>query len=592
VSPPTRDPLHAFHTAPDSPTALGFTATAKLLKRQIDDKTSALRRDIEALNWTEPGAPLRAMALVDKPTPANSPIFLRGNPANKGPEAPRRFLEVLSPPPDSPSGSQLSALSSQPPSSSTAFTATTTSGRLELAHAITGPAAALTARVIVNRVWGWHFGQPLVRTPSDFGVRTAAPVQHDLLDTLAAAFVADGWSLKKLHRTILLSATYRQSTTASPAALAADPDNLLLARFLPHRLEFEALRDTLLAVSGRLDPTPGGLPDDLIIEPFTRRRTVYGFIDRQNLPGLFRTFDFPNPDTSSAQRFATTVPQQSLFLLNSPFALEQARHLARLPALATAANDTEKIRHLYRHLYQRTPDPEEIALAHSYLTTTTARTSQLSTLNSQLPASGWDYGFGTYDPTTQRTRDFTPLAHRTLGTGKQKDQATRISSSEKFPDPTTGHLSHTPTGGHPGDTPPHSAILRWIAPADGTASIAATLAHPTDQGDGISARLITSQAGSLGEWTVHNSKAETKFTDLRVTAGETLDFLVAIRADANSDSYTWSPKITFLATTDSTPRTWDAKRDFGIKEKPLIPLTPLESLAQVLLLSNELAFID
>jgi hypothetical protein len=122
--------------------------------------------------------------------------------------------------------------------------------------------------------------------------------------------------------------------------------------------------------------------------------------------------------------------------------------------------------------------------------------------------------------------------------------------------------------------------------------IEATLAHPTAAGDGIHARLISSQQGSLGEWTAHNSKADTKFADLRVTAGESLDFMVDCRTTANSDSYTWTPKITLTADSDSSQRIWEAKRDFGTIEKPVIPLTPLESLAQVLLLSHERAFVD
>ena len=587
--------LRAFSTTPDAPANLSFDAAAKIIKRQLDDKTSALRRDLEALNWTEPGAPLRAMALVDKKSPQNSPILLRGNPANKGPDAPRRFLEVLAPSSDSAAAAPLSAFGSP----HVPFTATTTSGRLELARAITGPAAPLTARVFVNRVWGWHFGQALVRTPSDFGIRTEAPVQRDLLDTLAAAFVAGGWSVKTLHRTILLSATYRQSSDASPAALTADPDNQLLAHFNRRRLEFEALRDTLLAASGQLDLTPGGLPDDLTQEPFPRRRTVYGFIDRQNLPGLFRTFDFPNPDTSSAQRFATTVPQQSLFLLNSPFVLEQARHLAARPALSAAHTDPERIRALYTALFQRAPDPDELALAQSYLTTRSA--SAPSTSDLTLPpgaalagaaSPGWHYGYGAFDPEKKRVRDFTPLTHRTPGSGKLKDQVARLSPSAAFPDPAFARLSLTPTGGHPGPTPNHSAILRWIAPAHGAISLAATLAHPTDKGDGVHARIVSSRTGSLGDWSVHNSKAETKFTDLPVTAGESLDFLVAPAANPASDSYTWSPKIVFVADPNTPARTWDAKRDFGTTEKIPIPLPPLAALAQVLLLSNELAFID
>ncbi len=587
--------LRAFHSAPDSPANLSFDAAAKIIKRQLDDKTSALRRDLEALHWTEPGAPLRAMALVDKKSPQNSPILLRGNPANKGPDAPRRFLEVLSPPSDSAAASPLSAAAS--PLSAAAsphapFTATTTSGRLELARAITGPAAPLTARVFVNRVWGWHFGQALVRTPSDFGLRTEAPVQRDLLDALAATFVAGGWSVKTLHRTILLSATYRQSSDASPAALAADPDHLLLAHFNRRRLEFEALRDTLLAASGQLDLTPGGLPDDLTQEPFPRRRTVYGFIDRQNLPGLFRTFDFPNPDTSSAQRFATTVPQQSLFLLNSPFVQHQARHLAARPEPTAARTDPARIRALYATLFQRAPDPDELTLAQSYLALASATSPSPLNLPPGAAAPGWHYGYGAFDPEKNRVRDFTPLTHRTPGTGKQKNQLTRLSPSTAFPDPAFSRLSLTPTGGHPGPTPTHSAILRWIAPAHGTISLAATLAHPTDKGDGVHARIVSSRTGSLGDWSAHNSKVETNFADLAVTAGETLDFLVAPAANPASDSYTWSPKIVFVADPNAPTRTWDAKRDFGTPEKIPLPLTPLAALAQVLLLSNELAFVD
>ncbi|MBL9203420.1 MAG: PSD1 domain-containing protein, partial [Opitutaceae bacterium] len=306
-----RTALRAALRREGGPANPGYDATAALIKRQIDARVADLRRDVVALQWTEAGAPLRAMALVDKARPADSRVLLRGNPANRGPEVPRQFLEVLSPAPREPFRDG--------------------SGRLQLAHAIADAKNPLTARVFVNRVWGWHFGAALVRTPGDFGVRTEAPAHRALLDWLAASFTEGGWSVKQLHRTIVLSATYRQSAVGHAAATAADPDNQLLHRFNRRRLEFEALRDTLLAVSGSLDLRAGGLSDDLVKEPFPVRRTIYGFIDRQNLPGVFRTFDFPNPDVSSAQRFATTVPQQALFMLNSPFVQEQARALMRRP---------------------------------------------------------------------------------------------------------------------------------------------------------------------------------------------------------------------------------------------------------------------
>jgi hypothetical protein len=241
------------------------------------------------------------------------------------------------------------------------------SGRLELAQAIADPGNPLTARVFVNRIWGWHFSSPLVRTPSDFGVRTEAPLHRELLDWLAASFAAGGGSVKQLHRWIVLSNTYRQSSDERPALAAVDPDNQLLHRFNRRRLEFEALRDTLLTVSGALDLRPGGLSDDLTTQPFTTRRTVYGFIDRQNLPGMFRTFDYPNPDVSASQRLATTVPQQALFMLNSPFVQEQARRLARRPPIAAAESEDARIRALYRVVYQRVPDDGEVALARRFV---------------------------------------------------------------------------------------------------------------------------------------------------------------------------------------------------------------------------------
>src|SRR5207237_2518154 len=190
--------------------------------------------------------------------------------------APRHFAEILAGPSPGPF--------------------TNGSGRLELAQAIANPTNPLTARVFVNRMWLHHFGEGLVSTPGDFGVRTAEPIHRALLDYLATSFVEHNWSIKFLHRMILLSATYQQSCDASPATLKADPDDRLLSRMNRQRLDFEAMRDTLLSLSGKLDPVIGGIPVDLQSEPFSSRRTIYGLIDRQNLPGVFRTFDFANPD--------------------------------------------------------------------------------------------------------------------------------------------------------------------------------------------------------------------------------------------------------------------------------------------------------
>lgn len=372
VTPPTtlpdsrKEALRSYLAAPDLPPAFPHELAAKIIRRQINTKTASMKREIEALNWTEPGAPLRAMALVDMPKPANSPIYLRGKASNRGTEVPRWFLEILS------SGERTPA--------------TATSGRRELADAIVATDNPLAYRVYVNRIWGWHFGEALVRTPSDFGVRTEKPIHHALLDWLASSFLESGGSTKSLHRSIVLSATYQQRSDETAAA-AVDPDNQLIHRFNRRRLEFEALRDTLLAVSGQLDFTPGGIPDDLTREPFTRRRTVYGFIDRQNLPGMFRTFDFASPDTSSAQRLSTTVPQQALFMMNSSFVMELSRALVKRPEVSQARSPQAVVEALYRLILQREPDAEERALGVAYLVSEPDPSSELATHGSIVAQS-------------------------------------------------------------------------------------------------------------------------------------------------------------------------------------------------------------
>lgn len=300
--------------------------------------------NIRQLHATHPGAPPRGMVLVDRPDPVRPHVFLRGNPTNQGPEVPRQFLHVLA-------GEQRKPFQRG-------------SGRLELAQAIAGKDSPLTARVMVNRIWLHLFGAGLVRTPSDFGLRSELPSHPELLDYLALRFMEEGWSIKKTIRLIMLSRVYQQASDGNPDYPRTDPDNRLLWRMNRRRLDFEAMRDSFLAVADRLDPTLGGRPVSLASTPFSRRRTIYGFIDRQNLPGMFRSFDFASPDTHSPQRFTTTVPQQALFLLNSPFVVEQAKHLA---GRADTGPPEQRIRQLHRLLYGRDPTSEEKALGLRFL---------------------------------------------------------------------------------------------------------------------------------------------------------------------------------------------------------------------------------
>jgi len=289
------------------------------------------------------------MMLVDTPTPAEQVIFLRGNPANRGPKVERRFLTCVA-------------------SDGTPQPFEHGSGRRDMAEAIASRDNPLTARVWVNRVWGHLFGLGLVATPSDFGTRGQPPTHPELLDYLACEFMDDGWSTKRLIRHIVLSHTYRQASDQRPECAAIDPENRLLWRANRRRLDLESLRDSLLVAAGRLDETMGGPSVSLTEPPFATRRAVYGFIERQNLPAFFRTFDFANPNTHTPERPQTTSPQQALFLMNSPFILEQAVHLAGRSAQANGSESEQaRIAVLYRQALGRAPTAEEMIEAVEFL---------------------------------------------------------------------------------------------------------------------------------------------------------------------------------------------------------------------------------
>jgi hypothetical protein len=326
--------------------------------RKFRDELTALQKKVDAWKASSPAAPPRAMVLEDLPKPREPHVLLRGNPGNIGPQVPRQFLGILS-------GDKRQPFQRG-------------SGRLELAQAIASPDNPLTARVLVNRVWLHHFGNGLVRTPSDFGLRSEPPTHPALLDYLAARFVAEGWSIKKLHKLIMLSSVYQQSSGTS----RDDPENRRLSHMNRRRLDFEALRDTLLFVSGQLDLKQGGPAVDMFEAKNSKRRTVYGFIDRQNLPGMLRTFDFANPDTSNPQRYETTVPQQALFLMNNPFVQDQAKQLLKRPEVAGQSDPALKIRTLYRIAYGRQPDAAELKLGERFLQTASG--------NAGIGAAPWE----------------------------------------------------------------------------------------------------------------------------------------------------------------------------------------------------------
>jgi hypothetical protein len=276
------------------------------------------------------------------------PIHIRGSYTRLGPVVPRRLPEFFA-------GKKQAEFAH-------------VSGRREVADWVASKDNPLTARVIVNRIWQWHFGAGLVRTPNNFGLLSEPPSHPALLDWLAARFIADGWSLKKLHRRIMLSATYGQSSAVSREQIAADPDNRWLGRFSARRLESEAIRDAMLCATARLDPAPGGpASDDLA----TSRRSLYVQTARWDRSSFATLFDAANPDAAEEKRNVTTVAPQALFLLNHQFVLDQAKHLA-LRLIHDVPNDGSnvelaRIQLAYRLLFSRAASDEELAIAHQII---------------------------------------------------------------------------------------------------------------------------------------------------------------------------------------------------------------------------------
>ena len=326
-------------------------------RREFIRGEAVLQREIGSLEMSHPGAPARAHVVTEAPNPHNYPVLLRGEVQYEGEVVPRRFLEVLSADPKKRPVWKKG------------------SGRFELAQAIVDPHNPLTARVLVNRVWQQHFGMGFVSSPDDLGHMGGLPNHPELLDWLATKFVEDGWSIKKLQRTILLSSTYQQDSQLNPAGLAADPDNKLLWHYGLHRLDFEEIYDSLLAIAGTLDPTLGGRPVTPASTSFGKRRALYFLIDRRNPPELLMQFDFPNPDTPSGKRFTTTVPQQALFLMNSPLVIETARKLTHRPDFTRFERDEDRVSLLYMAIFQRPPTAEEIKLGLAYVQSNPTGTS-------------------------------------------------------------------------------------------------------------------------------------------------------------------------------------------------------------------------
>lgn len=322
---------------------------------------AALKELRAAFNTAEKGLPPEPMAMAaSEGTVTNLKVHLRGNYLTLGTDAPRGFPKALST--GKPSG-----------------IGSTTSGRLELAQWMTHPDHPLTSRVMVNRLWQWHFGAGLVRTPDNFGRLGMKPANQPLLDWLATEFVRNGWSIKDMHRKIMNTSAYQMSCAHDPIAFQADPDNALFWRMNRRRLEAEALRDGFISLAGDLKTTNGGSlltigNHKYVTSTASERfdpyhvdcRTVYLPITRSSVYDFLQAFDFADPSSSNGERVATTVAPQALALLNSRLVEEKTISWARKLVARTDLDDSGRISEIYMRAYSRPPRKNELDRAKRF----------------------------------------------------------------------------------------------------------------------------------------------------------------------------------------------------------------------------------
>jgi hypothetical protein len=311
---------------------------------------------------------------------------------------------------------------------------------------------------------------------------------------------------------------------------------------------------------------------DLFKAPLPNRRTIYGQIDRQNLPGVFRAFDFASPDTHSPQRFQTSVPQQALFLMNSPFLVKEAKALLERSEIAREESTKDKASELFKAVLRRSPSADELHAMTQYISQPPVNRPDV-VIEPQL----WAYGYGSYDAQLKTTK-FTALPRFVGG---------RWQGGDTLPDAKLGFVMLSATGGHPGTNPNHAVIRRFIAPVAGTFRIKANVQHSNAEGDGVRFKVIQAGTQELVEKTVKQNTQNFNRT-VELKAGETIDFIMDCISSPNSDTFSQTIQI------DGPGVAAHSERQFaGPKANPKQePINAWVQLAQALLLTNEYAFID
>lgn len=566
---PEKLPLWNFLHAPTSPCLLpgrGIVGTEHFYDAGTTTNLWKFRSSVDQWMIEHATELPHTVRLEDKVILKEPHVFRRGDPANRGSQVTRHFPTVIAGD-DSPAFEQ-------------------GSGRMQLAQGIVANDNPLTPRVWVNRIWQHHFDVGLVPTSSDFGTRAPQPPHQKLLDWLASELIESGWDTKHIHRQVVLSNTYRQSSLgpvdeiANRKAHLADPENRLLWKMNPHRLSFEELRDSMLLVSQQLDRRMGGPGEVLFSDNDAHhRRTLYGYVDRQFLPSVFRVFDFANPDLHIPDRSETTVPQQALFGLNHAFVAGRASDLATLAKSQAPSDPAGQVELLFQAVYQRSPSADERAMALRFLDA-----AQPSEPPSTPPRSAahWAYGYGAVTEQGFEHESFQKLPHFT-GTAWQ--------GGPQWPDSSLGWAQLTADGGHAGNTADFAVVRRWSPSVAGRFTVRCQVAHQHEVGNGIRCWVISSRDGVLKKFDLHNGSQEFSLENVEMSDDLTLDFIVDINGNLNSDDFHWSIDIDRNSPAgEESVSHWNAQDDFP--QPPRRELSPLEQLAQTLLLSNEFLFVD
>lgn len=503
------------------------------------------------------------LMLVDE-NPHDAHVLIRGQRGNRGEQVPRQYLTAF-------------REENEPPFQ-------TGSGRLDLAERIVRSDNPLSSRVMVNRIWGHLFGKPLVTSASDFGVRTDPPAHPEVLDDLAADFVRD-WSVKRIARRIVTTRIYGQRSQTADAAYEKDPDNQLLARANRRRRDFESLRDGMLVAGNYLQRRLGGDPVDITVTPVIPRRTLYAFVDRQDLPGAFRTFDFASPDAHTPERAYTTVPQQALYLMNGPLAMEMATEATRI-ARQNVSQEVDGPREpsaeilvdaVFQQVLRRSPSDRERQLAVQFVKTASSKMQPIPD-----PRAIWAYGYSSVreDGTA---KSFTPLPQYRDG---------RWQGGDSFPDEGLSYTSLTRDGGHPGSGSEMAVNRRWTVPADGTCEVIGQLVHPSMEGNGVRFTIAVEDQ-KIWQTDLEKRKQPFETRSFEVRKGQQIDFIADDRGNPSHDSF--QSKIAIHFEGDNGERIdADSADDFSgpFSAASAQSLDRLSQLAHGLLMSNEFIFVD